>query len=166
MGKKNCQQRRETKMSQLLRCGQKIIGAFFLLIFLSACTPLIGPYSPTAYKNATSLKPQTLALMDKANEAYTNHETEIETLVIELKKAHEFVKGVPSNSISAKQWEILIKEDGDLFGKFVKRWKERSTLSDTFITEFKGPVSDAFDEIICLEANKKEASKCISTKGE
>ena len=153
-------------MSQSLIDRQKKITVILLLLFLTACAPLIGPYSPTAYQNATSLKPQTLALMDKAKEAYAKHQTEVEVLVVELKKAHEYVKGVPSNSISARQWEILIKEDGDLFGKFVKRWKERSTLSSAFITEFKGLVSDAFDEIICLEANKKEASKCGSTKGE
>ena len=93
--------------------------------------------------------------MDKAKEAYAEHQIAVETLVVELKKAHEYVKGVPSNSISAKQWEILIKEDGDLFGKFVKRWEERSTLSDVFITEFKGQISDAFDEIIYLESKKK-----------
>lgn len=145
---------------------QKIIATLLLLFFIAACTPLIGPYSPTAYKNATSLKPQTLALMDKASGKYTAHLAVIETLTIELRKAHEFVKGVPSNSISARQWNILINSDGKLLGKFIRRWKERSTLSHTFITEFKGIVSDAFDEIICLEANKKEASKCASTKGD
>ncbi len=145
---------------------QKIIISLLLLFFIAACTPLIGPYSATAYKNATSLKPQTLALMDKATGKYAAHHAVIETLTVELEKAHEYVKGVPSNSISARQWHILIKADGQLFGKFIKRWKERSTLSHTFITEFKGIVSDAFDEIICLEANKKEASKCASTKGD
>ncbi len=102
--------------------------------------------------------------MDKARGTYRSHQGAIEALMVELKKAHEYVKGVPSNSISAQQWNILIKEDGDLLGKFIKRWKERSTLSHIFIDEFKSPISDAFDEIICLEANKKEASQCASTK--
>lgn len=77
---------------------------------------------------------------------------------------HVYVKGVPSNSISAQQWEILINDNGDLLGKFFKRWQERSTLSAVFITEFKGPVSDAFDEIICLESNKNEASEYVSRR--
>jgi hypothetical protein len=154
-------------MSQLeVVFRQRIVPVFLLLFFITACAPLIGPYSPTAYKYATSLKAETLALMDKANEPYSNHQSSVETLVVELHKAHEYVKGVPSNSISEKQWEILIKEDGVLFGKFVKRWEERSTLSGTIITEFKGLITDAFDEIICLEANKKEASKCKSSGGE
>jgi hypothetical protein len=145
---------------------QKIMSVVLVVFLLSACAPLIGPYSLTAYENATSLKPQTLALMDKANEPYANYKSEIESLVVELHKAHEYVKGVPSNSITAKQWEFLIKEDGDLIGNFIKRWEEQSTLSDTFIREFKGQVSDAFDEIICLEANKKESTKCKPTQGE
>lgn len=153
-------------MNQFQVLRQRITAAFLLMLFVTACAPLIGPYSPTAYQYATSLKPETLALMDKAKEPYSNHQAEVEALVVELHKAHEYVKGVPSNSISSKQWDILIKEDGDLFGKFIKRWKERSTLNGTFINEFKGPISDAFDEIICLEANKKEASKCKTLEGE
>lgn len=139
-----------------------------LLMFLAACAPLIGPHSPEAYKYATSLKSQTLALMDKATEPYSKHAESIEGPkghTANLNAAHEYVAGLDSNAISAKQWEILISEDGDLYGKFIKRWKKGSTLSEEFITEFKGPVSDAFDEIICLEANKKESTECGS-KGE
>lgn len=88
------------------------------------------------------------------------------TLFVELRKAHEYVRGVPGNSISAEQWEILIEKDGDLLGKFFKRWQERSTLSPVYIDEFKGLISDAFDEIICLESNKKEPSQCRLSQGE
>lgn len=138
---------------------------FAFMVFmswLSACSPLIGPYSPVAYQNATSLKAETLALMDKANEPYDAHKSDIEKLFVEVNKAHEFVKGVPSNSISARQWEILIKPDGDLMGKFFSRWATSDTkvLNRVYIDEFKKIVSDAYDEIICLEANKKEVKQC------
>jgi len=137
---------------------KNISGLLLLILLFAACTPLIGPYSPTAYQNATSLKAETLAMMDKAKEPYAEHRAAVEALIVELHKAHEYVKGVPSNNISARQWEILIQMDGNLLGKFFKRWEERSTLSGVIIAEFKGPAADAFDEIICLEANKKEAS--------
>jgi hypothetical protein len=139
-----------------------LVGA--LIFLLAGCAPLIGPYSPTAYQNATSLKATTLAMMEKAKEPYATHQKEIESLLVEMDKAYEFVNGIPSNSISAKQWHILKKADGDLLGKYVLRWKERGTLTQIYIDEFKGPITDAFDEIICLEANKKEATKC-SEKG-
>ena len=141
--------------------------AYVLLIIfvscLSACASrIIGPYSPVAYQNATSLKAETLALMDKATEPYDSHKSEVENLVIEANKALEFVKGVPSNSISAQQWAILIKPDGELMGKFFMRWEtaKSKTLTRAYVDEFKLIISDAFDEIICLEANKKEARQC------
>ncbi len=140
-------------------------AAILLVLLVSACAPLIGPYTQRAYENATSLKPETLALMEKAREPFSDHRAAVDALLIELQQAHEYVKGVRSSSISAQQWEILIAPDGDLFGKFIKRWKERGTLSDTYIHEFKGPVTDAFDEIICLEANKKEPTVCRTTNG-
>jgi hypothetical protein len=147
------------------QAGRRGWRSLVLLIGLaSACTPLIGPYSPVAYQNATSLKAETLALMDKATEPYDTHKAEVDKLFVEAEKAHEFVKGIPSNSISARQWEILIKRDGDLMGKFFARWGERKTLNAEFIREFKAIVSDAYDEIICLEANKKAAAQC-SAKG-
>jgi hypothetical protein len=132
---------------------------------LIGCAPLIGPYSPTAYQNATSLKAETLALMDKGTEPYREYERQIEALMVDIDKAYEFVNGIPSNSLSAKQWLLLKKPDGDLMGKFFLRWKERKTLSEDYIHEFEGIVSDAFDEIICLEANKKEATACGNTGG-
>ena len=113
---------------------------FMLLLLVAGCAPLIGPYSPTAYQNATSLKAATLALMDKAMQPYANHEKEVESLMVEIDKAYEFVNGIPSNSISAKQWQILKKADGDLLGKFFLRWKERGGLSPVVIDEFKGVI--------------------------
>ncbi len=146
------------------KLAKQLHWMFILLFLVAGCAPLIGPYSPTAYQNATSLKAETLALMDKATQPYANHEKEVESLMVEIDKAYEFVNGIPSNSISAKQWQILKKADGDLLGKFFLRWKERGVLSQEYINQFKGLITDAFDEIICLEANKKEATKC-SAKG-
>jgi len=145
---------------------RKTRGLVILFVWmLSACWgPKIGPYSEVAYQNATSLKAETLGIMEKATEPYDAHKVEVENLFVEVNKAHEFVKGVPSNSISSQQWEILIKRDGDLIGKFFSRWSESKILTKTYIDEFKPIVSDAFDEIICLEANKKTVKQC-SEKG-
>ncbi len=80
--------------------------------------------------------------------------------MVDIDKAYEYVHGFPSSDLSAKQWEILKKDDGNLLGKFFQRWKKDDSLKKEYIDEFKGIISDAFDEIICLEANKKEATKC------
>jgi hypothetical protein len=99
-------------------------------------------------------------MMERAEDPYDQHQQDVEKLMLELKKAYEFVRGVPSNSISAKQWDILIREDGDLVGAFFTKWREKTQLSSFYINEFKAIVSDAFDEIICLEARKKSPSEC------
>ncbi|MDA8242141.1 MAG: hypothetical protein M0Z67_17455 [Nitrospiraceae bacterium] len=132
-----------------------------LCLCLAACAPLIGPYSPSAYKNATGLKAETLALMDKATTPYPDNEGKVEVLMVEIDKAYEYVHGIPSNNLSARQWAILKKSDGDLLGRFFARWRSEGTLKPVYINEFKEIISDAFDEIICLEANKKAANQCL-----
>jgi hypothetical protein len=142
---------------------QKCTPVFISVLFicLAACAPLIGPYSPTAYKNATSLKAETLVLMDKATEPYAKYEQKVESLMVGINKAYEYVHGIPSDDLSARQWEILKNPDGNLLGRFFYRWKAKGTLGRAYIDEFRGIVSDAFDEIICLEANKKSARQCL-----
>lgn len=149
-------------MRDLSRVPAPLVGlvAGFLAWMLVACAPLIGPYSPVAYQNATSLKAETLALMDQATEPYAAHEASVEALRLEIDKAYEYVQGVPSNGVSARQWDTLRKTDGALLGRFFSRWEEEGVLGAAFVAEFKAVVSDAFDEIICLEANKKEATRC------
>ena len=133
----------------------------FLMLLLCSCSSLIGPFSPIAYQNATSLKAEVLTLLNKADTPYIGNQVKIEAAQLKAEQAYEFVKGVPKSQLSTKQWEILKDPDGDLLGKFFKRWKERSTLSKVIIVEYKRLASDAFDEIICLEANKKEATECL-----
>lgn len=140
-----------------------ILAAFSLalvLVLLSfhACS-YISPYSHFAYQQATSLKAETLALMDKATEPYANHEKEINELETELEFAYEYAKGRPKNELSTKQWQILKDPDRNLLGGFIKRWKEKSTLSSEFIKEAKGLVADAFDTISGLESGKIKKSK-------
>lgn len=144
------------------RITLKLFFSLWLIFLLQGCDTLIGPYSPTAYKYATSLKVETLALMSKATDSYGKHKNDVEKLTIELNKAHEYVKGVPSNSISAKQWEILIKPDGKLLGKFWLKWEQKTKLSKVFVSEFKKIVADSFDQIICLEVNKEKATDCLT----
>ena len=146
---------------QMRRHYSKSLFVCTLFLCLAACVPLIGPYSPAAYKNATSLKAETLALMDKAIEPYSKYEQKVDSLMVEISKAYEYVHGIPSDNLSAGQWEILKDPAGALLGKFFSRWKSKGTLSRVYIHEFEGIISDAFDEIICLEANKKSAKICL-----
>ena len=140
----------------------------FVLLFglaLGACAPLIAEYDAEAYKIATTLKAETLALMDKGSEPYLTRRAEVEAVTTKINAAYEYAAGLPSNQVSAAQWQILRNPDGNLYGGFVRRWRtDRNRLKPGYIAEKKIDVADMFDFIICLEANKKESKPCTAVR--
>lgn len=128
--------------------------ALFVLFFLTGCAPTISPYSAAAYEQATSLKVESLAVMDRATEPFAAHVAEVEALRLRLAKAHEFARGRPRNDESARQWEILVDPERNLLGGFLRRWEQQSTLSPVFVEEAKRLIAQAFDTIIGLESGK------------
>jgi len=133
------------------------VVVLFALI-LSACVS-VAPFSERAYEQAISLKVESLALMGMAEEPFGTHEGEVRRLMLEARKAYEFAKGRPGNTMSARQWEILMSPDRNLLGGYLRRWEEESVLSRTFIDEARGLVSDAFDTIVGLESGKVKPSQ-------
>jgi len=133
------------------------ISCAALLLLLYSCS--ISQFSPEAYKQAVDLKVESLELMSYATESIADFESEAAALKQALKKAYEFAKGRPDNEISAQQWEILIDEERNLLGGFLKRWEDEDTLNEMFITEAQSLVSDAFDTIIGLESGKINPSE-------
>ena len=131
-----------------------------IVLFVGSCAPLIAEFSLESYKNATTLKAETAALIDKAGEPYSAHAKEVATLTTKMNAAYEFAAGLPSNQLSAKQWQIMRDPNRNLYGGFVSLWKDQGTLSPAFRREKKTQIGRAFDYIICLEANKKEATPC------
>jgi hypothetical protein len=141
---------------------KRFAAAILVTAFLGACAPLIAGYSLEAYKNATSLKAEVLALMDKGTEKYASHAKDIEKTTVKIDAAYEFAAGQAYNTIVATQWDILRDPNGGLYGGFVKTWSglPTKTVSKAYISEKKKQISDAFDYIICVEANKQAAKPC------
>ena len=134
------------------------ITAITLSMIVWSCAS-ISVFSPEAYKQAVDLKVESLELMSLATMPFADVEENVTYLKTELKKAYEFALGRPSNEISAEQWEILIDEEGNLLGGFLKRWETEGSLSEMFVTEMQILVSDAFDTIIGLESGKIDPSE-------
>jgi len=134
------------------------LSALTLSLTIWSCAS-ISVFSPEAYKQAVDLKVESLELMSLATMPFADVEENVTYLKTELKKAYEFALGRPNNEISAEQWEILIKEDGNLLGGFLKRWETEGTLSEMFVIEMQILVSDAFDTIIGLESGKIDPSE-------
>jgi len=131
-------------------------------IFILGCSPLISQFDATAYRDATSLKVDSLVIMDDATDSYKSHSHDVAILEIKLDKAYEYAKGIPHNEITAQMWKKMIAPNQGLLGEFLQRWKEKGSLSAFYVREEKKMIVRSFDDIICLEANKKKTSDCNS----
>ena len=136
----------------------KIISALVFSLTIWSCSS-ISVFSPEAYKQAVELKVESLELMAFATSPYEDNEESVTYLKTELRKAYEFALGRPNNELSTEQWKILINEEGNLLGGFLKRWEAEGTLSEMFVTEMQTLISDAFDTIIGLESGKIDPSE-------
>jgi len=145
------------RLHRTVLCQLALLSA--LLLLLVGCGSLIADYSLDAYKNATTLKAETAALIDKSNEPYDNHANAVDDLTTKINAAYEFAAGLPSNQISAAQWQILRDPNGKLYGGFLRRWRT-GPLSTAYRADKKRQINRAYDYIICLEANKKEPTVC------
>lgn len=131
------------------------------LALFSACS-LIAHYDQVAYEHATSAKVDTLALMDKATSSFSDHQKDVDALVIELDKAYEYDRGRALNKLTVAQWDILRDPNGNLVGGFLKMWKAKGSLSATFVSEKKKQIGKAFDQIIALESGKQKPAAAAS----
>lgn len=128
---------------------------FLLLVALlfTQCKT-ISPFDQYAYVQGTALKVDALNIMDKATQSYASQKAGIDDVTIRIEKAYEYEKHRRSNLFTVKMWEIVKNPDRNLFGGFIKRWKEKDTLSAAFINEAKIQVGEAFDMIVELESKK------------
>lgn len=130
-----------------------IISIFIFQISFFSCTS-ISPYDYHSYENATSLKSETISLMERGTEEYSKHVDSINDLNLKIEIAYEYEKGKPKNSITTKMWEKLKDPSGGLYGDFIKLWREQNTLGPDYVQAKKRIVEQSFDEIIKLESKK------------
>lgn len=132
---------------------------FALAIFacLAACS-FIAPYDQAAYDKATGAKATALALMNKATDSYSSHQKDADAASLEIDKAYEYDHGRGAdNAETIKQWEILKDPNGNLFGGFLRRWREKGSFSQDYIDLKKPDIANAFDQIIALERGKRKS---------
>jgi hypothetical protein len=95
--------------------------------------------------------------MDKATDSYSAHVKEIESVSLTIDKAYEYDRGRMLNTITVQQWEILRDPNRNLFGGFLRRWREKGSLRPDYVAEKKRDIADAFDQITGLEIGKRKA---------
>jgi outer membrane cobalamin receptor len=147
------------------------LGALVVMVTMFGCnifSPTMSSYDSYAYSQTTSLKVDALNLMDSATSNYQSQVKSILTVNTSLQKLYSYVKNLPKNDITAKQWQILLDTNatattGHLFGGFIVRWRNEKKLSRAFINGEKVLVGEAFDQIAELES-KKIKSPTTTTK--
>jgi hypothetical protein len=133
------------------------LRSFFLFLFLSiiGCSP-VSEFNQAALDKTVSVKTDAVNLISKANDDYLNHQSEIESLKVNVENAYQYSKTIPNNVETIAQWEIIRDpQRSSLFG-LLERWKTKTKLSDTFISQVKLLIASDFNEIIDLENNKRK----------
>ena len=129
----------------------------FLFFFLSliGCSP-VSEFNQAAMDKTVSVESDALNLISKANDDYVNHQSEIESLKVNVENAYQYSKTIPNNAETIAQWEIIRDpQRSSLFG-LLERWKSKTKLSDAFISQVKILIASDFNAIIDLENNKRK----------
>ena len=129
----------------------------FAALSLSSCATITS-YDQIAFEKATAAKAEALALMDKATGSYSTHRAEVERVLLTIDKAYEYDRGRNLNADTVGQWEILRDPNGNLYGGFVRRWRDKGALKPDAIAMKKPDIAKAFDQIIQLEMGKRRAN--------
>jgi hypothetical protein len=138
----------------------KIKIALFAIITLTGCQAIkTAVFDQYSYQKTTELKVETLMLMENASLPFENHEEMVMKLLLDIEKLKEYEKNKPNNEISFAMWNVLTDKEKNLVGGFFKQWKNKQTLSPTFVEESKKQIEEAFDLLIQYEINKDKTSK-------
>jgi PBP1b-binding outer membrane lipoprotein LpoB len=126
-----------------------------LLLFLIGCSP-VSEFNQAALDKTMSVKTDAINLISKANDDFMNHQSEIESVKVNVENAYQYAKTVPNNAETIAQWEtIRDPQRSSLFG-LLELWKSKTKFSDTFVSQVKLLIASDFNAIIDLENNKRK----------
>lgn len=135
------------------------LSSLLFSVLLSCNAVKTAVYDQYSYQQTISLKVESEALIEHATDNFSNHEAEVNDLVLELKKLVEYEKNKPNNEITYAMLKLMADQDKNLLAGFLKRWENEQQLSQVFTNEAKAQIMEAFDLIIKYEANKNKENK-------
>ena len=144
---------------------QRRLAIILLSALVCACVSLPG-YDQKAYENATTLKAHTLALVEKSGalDSYMKNEDAVDDLLVSLSAAYEYANGIEHNNESAKNWRSLMGDERSLVNGWLETWRQQTRITQAGVAENSILIGEAFDTIICLEANKRRMTSCNALK--
>jgi hypothetical protein len=84
----------------------------------------------------------------------------VDALTARIDAAASAAAADPLNTFSARQWAVLRDPGRALYGGAIALWRSQGALSPAFRDQKKIQIGRAFDYILCLEANKRQATAC------
>lgn len=135
------------------------LSALAFLLVTSCASLRTAAFDQYSYQKGTEIKVDATRLMDKATMSYDSQTAAIENLQSELDKMVEYEKNKPDNTISYAMWKMIANPDKNFIAGFLKRWKDKGTLSTFFINEAKGQTVEALDLILKYEGKKDPAAE-------
>jgi len=139
--------------------------ALGLLFAVLACTPLASPFSEQEYRNATSLKARSLALVASSGEPFLERRQEVASLLTDIDSGYEYARGLPRNEVVTERLRMIRDPNSGLVGTFAAEWARRERFGSVFREAFAGEIAFAFDTLICVEITKKAAEDCSPDQG-
>jgi hypothetical protein len=140
---------------RLARAASRTLG-LLIIVSMTAC---VTSRNQSALQNASMLKAETLALLNKATGSYAAHAQQVSNLNVRLEQAFDLERSRPNNTTTVQMWDTLLHVNPQLPGsgiypRFIKQWKTKDTLKPAYIADKKENVAAAFDKIISLESAK------------
>lgn len=135
------------------------LSSLLFSVLLSCNAVKTAVYDQYSYQQTISLKVESEVIIENATDNFSNHEAEVNDLVLELKKLVEYEKNKPNNEITYAMLKLMADQDKNLLAGFLKRWENEQQLSQVFTDEAKAQIMEAFDLIIKYEANKNKQNK-------
>ena len=131
----------------------EVLTVVFGVLLLVGCVTT-ARFDQRAYEMTIDLKVDSLVLVEQSVGHYTNHVAACEAVLLRVRKAHEYAKGIPNNDKTILLWATLNDpEQGSLAGT-IADWKAAGMFSGFEVEESVPLIGTQFDAIIELEAAK------------
>ena len=132
------------------------------LLALAACAVPISYYDATTYSHLTSLKAETMMLVESFDQKpYDKNAEKIDATTLNLRKAHEYEKGKGEpNSDTARQLEKIVA----LYSEKIVDYRESGPgkLGARYFQESATVLGQAFDIAIATENLKNKDKRQAS----
>jgi len=127
------------------------IKAFLISVLIVLAYRFAPNIDQSAYQDAKALKKESTLIMQKASDAFTRHQSEVNALKSKLERIYRFQEARQDvNPNVLKLYSDLINDQNSLHG-FFEKWQEETVLDSDYIAKSVILVENTYDKIIVLE---------------